>query len=148
MVCVGLGQLLYDRDAWLLRRFDPPVRLFSEGTESLYQADQLCEETASGRSECRSRSAWAYCAVALPQDAVLLKTLQLPAASEEDLDAAMALEIDLSSPFSDQDTRAAWRVLSRSESVMEVVLAITAQAAIDETLEPLNYLPKMASLSP
>ena len=60
----------------------------------------------------------------------------------------MALEIDLSSPFSDQDTRAAWRVLSRSESVMEVVLAITAQAAIDQTLEPLNYLPKVASLSP
>ena len=76
-----------------------------------------------------------YCAVALPQDAVLLKTLQLPAASEEDLDAAMALEIDLSSPFSDQDTRAAWRVLSRGESIMEVVLAITAQAAIDETLQ-------------
>ena len=31
MACVGLGQLLYDRDAWLLRRFDPPVTLFSEG---------------------------------------------------------------------------------------------------------------------
>jgi hypothetical protein len=47
----------------------------------------------------------------------------------------MALEIDLSSPFSDQDTRAAWRVLSRGESVIEVVLAITAQAAIDKILE-------------
>ena len=66
---------------------------------------------------------------------MLLKTLQLPAASEEDLESAMALEIDLSSPFSDQDTRAAWRVLSRGESVIEVVLAITAQSAIDETLE-------------
>jgi hypothetical protein len=65
---------------------------------------------------------------------VLLKTLQLPVASEEDLDAAMAIEIDLSSPFLDQDTRAAWRVLSRSDSMMEVVLAITDQAAIDETL--------------
>ena len=107
-LALGLGQLLYDRDAWLLRRFDPPVRLFSEGTESLYQADRLCEDAA-----VRVPISAAYCAVALPQDAVLLKTLQLPAASEEDLDAAMALEIDLSSPFSDQDTRAAWRVLSR-----------------------------------
>lgn len=126
---LGLGQLLYDRDAWLLRRFDPPVRLFSEGRESLYQADQLCEDSA-----CDVDSA-PYCAVALPQDAVLLKTLQLPVATEEDLDAAMALEIDLSSPFSDQDTRAAWRVLSRGESIMKVVLAITAQAAIDEAVE-------------
>ncbi len=50
MACVGLGQLLYDRDAWLLRRFDPPVTLFSEGTESLYQADRLCEDAAV---ECR-----------------------------------------------------------------------------------------------
>jgi general secretion pathway protein L len=73
--------------------------------------------------------------VALPQYAVLLKTLQLPVATEEDLDAAMAFEIDLSSPFSGQDTRAAWRVLSRGESIMEVVLAITAQVAIDQALQ-------------
>jgi hypothetical protein len=133
MVCVRRGQLLYDRDAWLLRRFDPPVRLFSAGTESLYQADQLCEDAAY------SADGAPYCAVALPQDAVLLKTLQLPTATEEDLDAAMALEIDLSSPFSDQDTRAAWRVLSRGESIMEVVLAITAQSAIDETLQTTEF---------
>ena len=126
---LGLGQLLYDRDAWLLRRFDPPVRLFSGDTEPLYQADQLCEDAAY------SADTAPYCAVALPQEAVLLKTLQLPTATEEDLDAAMALEIDLSSPFSDHDTRAAWRVVSRGESMMEVVLAITAQAAIVETLE-------------
>jgi hypothetical protein len=136
-LALGLEQLLYDRDAWLLRRFDPPVTLFSEGTASLYQADRLCEDSASGRSESGAHRAGIvrHCAVALPQDAVLLKTLQLPAASEEDLGSAMALEIDLSSPFSDQDTRAAWSVLSRGESVIEVVLAITAQAAIDKILE-------------
>lgn len=136
-LALGLGQLLYDRDAWLLRRFDPPVTLFSEETESLYQADRLCEEPAGGRIERSDYpvSTGLCCAVALPQDAVLLKTLHLPAASEEDLESAMALEIDLSSPFSDQDTRAAWRVLSRRESVIEVVLAITAQAEIDKTLQ-------------
>ena len=52
-LAVGFEQLLYDRDAWLLRRFDPPVTLFSEGTESLYQADRLCGDTASGRGEDR-----------------------------------------------------------------------------------------------
>ena len=126
---LGLAQLLYDRDAWLLRRFDSPVRLFSGETESLYQADRVCHDSA-----CNLESA-PHWAVALSQEAVLLKTLQLPAASEEDLDAAMAIEIDFSSPFSDQDTRAAWRVLSRSDSIMEVVLAITDQAAIDATLD-------------
>ena len=112
---LGVGQLLYDRDAWLLRRFDPPVRLVSAGTESLYQADQLCQDAAY------SADSPPYCAVALPQDAVLLKALQLPIGAEEDLEAAMALEIDLSSPFSDQDTRAAWR-----------------------RCRPLNFPPKMA----
>jgi general secretion pathway protein L len=139
-LALGLGQLLYDRDAWLLRRFDLPVTLFSEGAESLYQADRLCEDAASvhsKRADDRPDSG-RYCAVALPQDTVLLKTLQLPATSEEDLESAMALEIDLSSPFSDQDTRAAWRVLSRSESVIEVVLAITAQGAIDQTLDAIE----------
>jgi hypothetical protein len=135
-----LSSLLYDRDAWLLRRFDPPVTLFSEGTESLYQADRLCEISlaAAVRAFAHHSDIVRHCAVALPQDEVLLKTLQLPAASEEDLESAMALEIDLSSPFSDQDTRAAWRVLSRSESVIEVVLAITAQAAIDQTLDAIE----------
>ena len=97
-LALGLEQLLYDRDAWLLRRFDPPVTLFSEGTESLYQADRLCEDIASGRSESGAHGAdiARHCAVALPHGAVLLKTLQLPAASEEDLGSAMALEIDLS----------------------------------------------------
>ena len=139
-LALGLEQLLYDRDAWLLRRFDPPVRLFSEETESLYQADRLCESIASGRTESAVGrfDAVRHCAVAVPQDEVLLKILQLPAASEEDLESAMALEIDLSSPFSGQDTRAAWRVLSRSESVIEVVLAITAQAAIDQTLDSIE----------
>ena len=125
---LGLAQLLYDRDAWLLRRFDSPVRLFSGETESLYQADRVCHDSA-----CNLESA-PHWAVALSQEAVLLKTLHLPVASEEDLDAAMALEIDLSSPFSDQDTRAAWRVLSRGESMMEVVLAITALSVINATL--------------
>ncbi|MDG1214391.1 MAG: PilN domain-containing protein [Luminiphilus sp.] len=134
-LALGFEQLLYDRDAWLLRRFDPPVTLFSDGKESLYQADKLCGETArgdSGRSDYRSDTR--HCAVALPQDAVLLKTVQLPAAGEEDLESAMALEVDLSSPFSDQNTRAAWRVVFRSELMLEVALAITSQAAIDQTL--------------
>jgi general secretion pathway protein L len=145
---LGLGQLLYDRDAWLLRRFDPPVTLFSEGAESLYQADRLCEGIAGGSSGSSHSltDIRRHCAVALPQDSVLLKTLQLPTASEEDLEAAMALEVDLSSPFSDQDTRSAWRVLSRGEAVMEVVLAITAQAAIDEALEA-TELPSEAGVA-
>ena len=147
---LGLGQLLYDRDAWLLRRFDPPVTLFSEGAESVYQADRLCEDAASAlskRGDDRQDSE-RHCAVALPQDAVLLKTLQLPAASEEDLESAMALEIDLSSPFSDQETRAAWRVLSRSESVIEVVLAITAQGAIDQTLDAIELSSEQSVAEP
>jgi hypothetical protein len=139
-LALGFEQLLYDRDARLLRRFDPPVTLFSEGAESLYQADRLCEDIASGCGESYAHRSdiGRYCAVALSREEVLLKTLQLPAASEEDLESAMTLEIGLSSPFSDQDTRAAWRVLSRSESVIEVALAITAQAAIDQTLDAIE----------
>jgi general secretion pathway protein L len=139
-LALGFEQLLYDRDAWLLRRFDPAVTLISDGAESLYQADRLCEDIASGcgESDVHRTDIERHCAVALRRDDVLLKTLQLPAASEEDLESVMSLEIDLSSPFSDQDTRAAWRVLSRSESVIEVVLAITAQAAIDQALDAIE----------
>ena len=127
-VALGFHQLMYDQGAWLLQRFDPSIRV-TRGDEALwYRADApLGEGVATGEQT-------SFSAVALSADAVLLKTLHLPASTEEDLDDAMLLEMGLSSPFPDTDTRAAWRVVGRHENVIKVSLAITSQAAIDDLL--------------
>ena len=127
-VALGCHQLMYDRGAWLLQRFDPSVRLTSGGEVILYRADAPLGEGVAPEGQTL------FSAVALSADAVLLKTLHLPASAEEDLDDAMLLEVGLSSPFPDTDTRAAWRVVGRHENMIEVALAITSQAAIDDLL--------------
>ena len=127
-LALGVHQLMFDRDAWLLQRFDPSIRVTHGEDALLYRADAPLEEAVVTEEQTP------FSAVALSSDAVLLKTLHLPASTEEDLDDAMPLEVGLSSPFADADTRAAWRVVGRHENVIEVALAITSQAAIDDVL--------------
>ena len=128
-LALGVHQLMFDRDAWLLQRFDPSIRVALDGEALVYRADAPVGESVIAEDEQTP-----FTAVALAADAVLLKTLHLPASAEEDLDDAMPLEVGLSSPFADADTRAAWRVVGRHENVIEVALAITSQAAIDDLL--------------
>ena len=127
-LALGFHQLMYDRGAWLLQRFDPSIRVTRGGEALWYRADAPLGEGIAADEQTP------FSAVALSADAVLLKTLHLPASAEEDLSDAMLLEVGLSSPFPDTDTRAAWRVVSRHENVIEVALAITSQAAIDDLL--------------
>ena len=134
VVALGFHQLMYDQGAWLLQRFDPSIRVTRGGEALWYRADAPLGEGLLPTNR-------PFSAVALSADAVLLKTLHLPASAEEDLDDAMLLEVGLSSPFPDTDTRAAWRVVGRHENVIEVALAITSQAAIDDLLaEPRDSL--------
>ncbi len=127
-LALGVHQLMFDRGAWLLQRFDPSIRVNQGGEALLYRADAPLGEAVVAEEQTP------FSAVALAADAVLLKTLHLPASTEEDLGDAMPLEVSLSSPFPDADTRAAWRVVGRHENVIEVALAITSQAAIDDLL--------------
>ena len=131
-VSLGLQQLLYDRNAWLLKNFDPVVRVTQGKTVTLYQADRVLE--ADRHQESSAEGEKVFSAVALPSDGVLLKTLSLPLSAEQDLETAMMLEIGLSSPFAEEETRAAWRVIDRRDGVVVVTLAITARSVIDAAL--------------
>ena len=127
-LALGVHQLMYDQGAWLLQRFDPAIRVAHSGEDLCYRAHAVVSEPAAADQQTP------FCAAALSADAVLLKTLHFPASAEEDLDDAMPIEVGLSSPFADADTRAAWRVVGRHENVIEVALAITSEAAIDDLL--------------
>lgn len=127
-LALGCKQLLSEPDAWALRRFDPPVLVFHDGQELVYRAGERVEETSS------ATTAPAFHAVALSENAFLRKTLNFPASAEEDLDVAMSLEVGLSSPFDEQETRAGWRVIARRDKTIEVALAITSQSCIQSRL--------------
>ena len=122
----NLGKLWLDAWRELLFAWDSPVRrlldeivcLRSLEGEWFYQSGEPC--TATGAQ---------YTAYLLPDEIVLSKTLELPAAVEVDLAAALALEVDAYSPFAADDTRYGWRIVRRDTAVIEVVLAIVSRSA-------------------
>lgn len=124
-LALGLNQLLYDSDSWFLKRYDLPINVHQDGREVMHRAYR------SDQNFVDSTTQPTFWAVALPADAVLIKTLHLPAVSEENLGDAIALEASMSSPFAEDHTRTAWRVRSRGKGTIEVVLAITSQSAIE-----------------
>ena len=128
-LALGLRQLLFDRDAWLLKRFDPVVQVIQEGSARSYQADRALQADREDLPTLKPEAI--FTAVALSPDTVLLRTFPLPPSAEEELEAAMLLEVGLSSPFAEEETRAAWRVTDRRDGMIFVTLAITAQSEID-----------------
>ena len=122
----NLGKLWVDAWRDLLLAWDSPVRrllddivcLRSFEGERFYQSGEPCTATAAE-----------YTAYLLPDEVVLSKTLELPAAVEVDLAAVLALEVDAYSPFAADDTRYGWRIVRRDAAVIEVVLAIVSRSA-------------------
>ena len=66
-------------------------------------------------------------AVLLPDDLVLSRRLDVPAAAEADLEQVIALEVTASSPFSPDDTSRGWCVVDRDEARLQVLLAIASR---------------------
>lgn len=99
-------------------RLDEVVRLRGESGEEYFQSG---EPVTATDASCE--------AVLLPEELVLFKTLRLPRAAEAELDAAMALEVSGKSPFPADDTASGWTLLSRSDSILEVQLAIVSLGA-------------------
>ncbi len=122
----NLGKLW--ADAWrdVLLAWDSPVRrllddivcVHSLDGEGFYQSGEPCTATRAD-----------YVAYLLPDEVVLSKTLELPAAVEVDLAAVLALEVDAYSPFAADDTRYGWRIVRRDAAVIHVVLAIVSRGA-------------------
>ncbi len=131
--------------AWrdLLLGDDSPIRAaldsivvltFPDGSRQTFQAGQPLEATSSAVPLPEAPEAQAletHRAVALSEELVLSRTLQLPALAETDLEAALSLEVGASSPFAPDDTAAGWR-LWRSESGtdLHVDLVLVSRSAV------------------
>lgn len=127
-VCAGWRELIRGREAGIRRRLEAPVALQRiDGSRQYYIA-----ETVVGADSLPMLNP--YLAFQLPPDNVLLKKLTLPASLELELDGAMALEAQSSSPFPRDNTCYGWTLLSRDDGMLQVLLAIAARADIDAFL--------------
>lgn len=110
--------VLFASDSPLRASFDEVVSAKSLSGVRYFQSGA---EVGSRQSQC--------VAVVLPDDIVLLKTLRLPKAVEDNLTDALALEVNANSPFGAEDTRSGWIIQSRDEQGLEVSLAIVSASA-------------------
>ncbi len=111
--------LLWAYDSPVRARLDEPVLLHSANGTTSYQA---------GRPS-RFREPTCH-AMLIPDDLVLVKSLDYPAAVESDLESVIALEVQAASPFAQSDTGYGWRIEQRNESTLQVSLAIVSVSAV------------------
>ncbi|MEM6579962.1 MAG: hypothetical protein AAF699_01745 [Pseudomonadota bacterium] len=112
--------LLWSYDSPIRHRLDEVVTLRSAQGSSNFQAGEVC--TTAGDSDCT--------AVLIPDELVLNKRISVPVQAESELNSLLDLEVRSSSPFAASDTRWGWSVLTRTESSIEIALAIVSASAV------------------
>lgn len=135
---LGVRQVLYDESSWFASAFQPPLWVKS--------GDQWQSWRAVGRGECvaeinltTASGENRFYAAAVPEDAVLFKNIRLPKSEELHLLEAMALEIAVSSPFPEAERIAGWKIVSREQSSIDVLLAISSKSAADNVMTDWTY---------
>jgi len=111
-------EFLWGADSPVKSRLDEAVRVRGEAEDAYYHAGVQVEET---QTNCE--------AILLPESLVLAKKVSMPLAVENDLDAAMSMEVLANSPFPESDTAYGWQVAQRSESSLTIQLAIVSLSA-------------------
>ena len=130
---LGARQLLFGFEAGIRQRFYPEITVIS-------LSDVAINEFSLFGFRAGEAGDGGNCAVVISDDLVLFKTMELPVESELELDAVMYFEATTSSPFPEDDTVFGWRIVSRSEAVLSVALAISSRSAISELTLAHDYL--------
>lgn len=122
---LGANQLLFDPSSWFARRFQPPMWVLHGNEWFKCQAQHLTEadvhEDMSGSS---------FFGISIPEDSVLCKQIKLPPSSEIFLSDAVALEVDSASPFPAEELVYGYSIVSRDESAIVALIAMTTQQAV------------------
>ena len=130
---LGVYQALYDESSWFASTFQPPLWTKAD--------DQWVSWSAAGRGESISGvdsigtpKETRFYAATIPSDALLFKSVRLPKSEEFFLSEAMSLEIAVSSPFSEAEQIAGWKIVARDEFSIDVLLAISSRTAAEHAL--------------
>jgi len=131
-ITLGVHQLFWGSESGLQRLFLPQSRLLGETRHlNMKDAHNFCLSVESLTSLDST-------SVLLPGDLVLTKLIDLPIIAEPDLESIVRLEAELNSPFSVEDTRYGYRILSRDELKLTLILAIASWRAIESHLDTMR----------
>ncbi|MFK8050472.1 MAG: PilN domain-containing protein [Halioglobus sp.] len=108
-------EFLWGASSPVKSRLDEVVKLCSESTVTYYHAGRVVDQAVT---ECE--------AILLPETLVLARSIEMPLAVENDLDAAMAMEVLANSPFPESDTGYGWVISGRNDANFQIQLAIVS----------------------
>jgi general secretion pathway protein L len=120
----GWREFLWDAGSPVLAAVDEVVCVRQAGEQDRY----YCAGQPVGRPA--NSASLACTAILLPDELVLVRHLEIPRAAEPEIDAVMAMEINSSSPFTDDDTSAGWTIQARGETHLDVALVISSRSAV------------------
>ena len=122
-LALALSQLLFDSSSIFAERFRPPLWVLHQGRWFLHNVGVLVPSEPPTKLDAASGDP--FCAISIPADGVLFKRVTLPVSSEIYLAEAVALEVDVSSPFPAEHVLSGYSIVNRAKSTIDVVVAIT-----------------------
>ena len=132
----GWNELLWAPGSYCRRWFDEPVMacFLADDKKQYYLAGQKVN-ARKARTE----------SVVLPEELVLVTSLDLPVSVELDLESMLALEVRSKSPFLEEETRYGWRIESRDDERLIVNLVIVSTQIVMAHLQDHNYFLKKSA---
>ena len=125
--------MLYDESSWFASTFQPLLWIKADHQWEGWTAVGRGKSTSEIDSTDTPKVNRFYAATVLA-DEVLFKSIRLPKSEEFYLSEAMSLEIAVSSPFSEAEQIAGWRIVGRDQFALDVLLAISSRAAAENAL--------------
>ena len=125
ILAFAVRQLLFDPSSWVAARFQPPIWVLHGDCWYRCGAGKLTGAPLSALPEEAQ-----FYGISVPEEEVLLKRIELPSSSEIFLSDAVSLEVQGCSPFSLDDLVFGHCVASRSDSSLEIVIAMTTHESI------------------
>lgn len=125
-------EVFWNPDAPLRQWLDEPVWVREPWVDASLTPEtyRLGQQTQSHKTTANAQL--------LPKDMVLVAWLNIPEQAEAHLASVIALEVRARSPFSDDDVRFGWRVVSRADGVVRVCLILVSRSATQAYLQ--HYL--------
>lgn len=136
-VRLGLNQILHDEGSWFSSKFQPLLWLKVDGQWQGWR-DTGMALSISGHPQIKYPNDQLFLAANVPADLVLFKRFHFPESQEAFLADAIAMEVAVSSPFSEEEQIAGWKIINRANATLEVLIGISNKASAEVCLADLG----------
>lgn len=130
---LGVSQLIFDPDSAIYRACCPAVKFYRAGSDPWIWVPAPPAFLPSWFVE--SVSSVGVSAAVVLERSVLTKSMSLPAETEVELPQIVDFEVAANTPFPLGETVFGWQVVERTPAQLNVQIAMTSRAAVDEALD-------------